>query len=84
MTTTKSGTRWMAVLLAALMLIGLFPISAHAATIADGSATATVGPVERYYFLRTTAGTVLGASAYQYTTNDGLTGPAYCINHGLN
>ena len=84
MTRTKSGTRWTAFLLAALMLLGLLPISANAATINDGSKTATIGPVERYYFLRTTAGTVLGASAYQYTTNDGLTGPAYCIDHGLN
>lgn len=84
MTRTKSETRWTAFVLAALMLLGLLPISANAATINDGSKTATIGPVERYYFLRTTAGTVLGASAYQYTTNDGLTGPAYCIDHGLN
>ena len=83
MTRTKSRTRWIALILAAVMLIGLVPIVANAATIAEGSATATVAPVERYYYLHTTAGTALGASAYQYTTNDGVTGPAYCIDHGL-
>ena len=84
MTSTKSRTRWMALILTALMLIGLFPMSAFAATIADGSATATISLGKRNYFLKTTAGTSLGASAYQYTTNDGLTGPSYCVNHGLN
>ena len=83
MTRTKSGARWISLILAAVMLIGYFPIDANAATIADGSSTATIGPVERHYYLKTTAGTSLGASAYQYTTNDGVTGPAYCIDHGL-
>ena len=81
MTHTKSKTRWIAFVLAALMLIGLFPMSVFAASIADGSATATISLGNRNYYLKTTAGTSLGASAYQYTTNDGITGPAYCINH---
>ena len=84
MTHTKSKTRWIAFVLAALMLIGLFPMSVFAASIADGSATATISLGNRNYYLKTTVGTSLGASAYQYTTNDGITGPAYCINHGLN
>ena len=71
----------MALILTALMLIGLFPMSAFAATLADGSATATISLGKRNYFLKTTAGTSLGASAYKYTTNDGVTGSAYCINH---
>ncbi len=84
MTHTKSKTRYLALILAALMLIGLFPTSAFAASIADGSTSVTVSLGNRQYYLKTTAGTSLGASAYQYTTNDGITGPAYCINHGLN
>ena len=83
MTKTNPRTRAIALALAALMLVGLLPMTASASTIADGSKTCTVAPVERYYYLTTTAGTRLGASAYQYVTNDGLTGPAYCIDHGL-
>ena len=81
MTHTKSKTRYLALILAALMLIGLFPTSAFAASLADGSATATIALGNRNYYLKTTAGTSLGASAYQYTTNDGLTGPGFCVNH---
>ncbi len=58
-------------------------LPASAASIGDGSATCTVSLTDRNYYLTTTAGTSLGASAYQYTTNDGLNGPAYCIDHGL-
>ena len=84
MTKTKNRTRALSLLLALLMFASLFSIPASAASIAEGSKTATIAPVERHYYLKTTAGTKLGASAYKYTTNDGLTGPAYCINHGLN
>ena len=76
--------RALSLFLAILSLFSLLAVSASASTIADGSRTCTIAPVERHYFLTTTAGTRLGASAYQYTTNDGLTGPAYCIDHGLN
>ena len=83
MTKTKSGTRVLSLLLALLMLTGLLPLPANAASIGDGSTSCnvTLGPGE--YYLKTTAGTKLGAWSYTYTTNDGLTGPAYCINHGL-
>ncbi len=84
MTITKTRTRMLALLLAIISVIGLLPLTANAASIEDGSATCTIAPVERHRFLTTTAGTTLGASSYQYTTNDGLTGPAYCIDHGLN
>ena len=84
MTKTSSGMRALALFLAMLMLFGILPMTASASTIADGSRTCTIAPVERHFYLTTTAGTRLGASAYQYTTNDGLTGPAYCVDHGLN
>ena len=84
MTKTATKTKVLSLFLAVLMLVGMLPMSAFAATVGDGSTSCTVSMTERNYFLRTTAGTTLGASSYQYTTNDGLTGPAYCINHGLN
>lgn len=81
MTKINSRTRILALFLAVLTLFSILPMTASASTIADGSKTCTIAPVERHYFLTTTAGTRLGASAYKYTTNDGLTGPAYCIDH---
>jgi len=84
MTKTRPRTRVFALLLAVLTLFGILPMTASASTIADGSKTCTIALAERHYYLTTTAGTRLGASAYKYTTNDGLTGPAYCIDHGLN
>lgn len=84
MTKTSSRMRALALFLAMLTLFGILPMTASASTIADGSRTCTIAPVERHFYLTTTAGTRLGASAYQYTTNDGLTGPAYCVDHGLN
>ena len=66
-----------------ILFLGVLPMPSHASSIGNGSQTATIASVERHYFLQTTAGTNLGASAYQYVTNDGLTGPGYCIDHGL-
>ena len=60
---TNTRTRFLAFCLAALMLIGILPLTASASTIADGSKTCTVAPSARYYYLTTTAGTRLGASA---------------------
>jgi len=82
-TATSYGGRALSLLLALLMTFSLFSVGASASTIEDGSRTAsmTLGP--GHFFLKTTAGTSLGAWGYTYTTNDGLTGPAYCVNHGL-
>ena len=82
-TATSYGKRALSLFLALLMTVSLLSVGASASTIEDGSKTAamTLGPGQ--FFLKTTAGTSLGAWSYTYTTNDGLTGPAYCINHGL-
>lgn len=74
--------RLTALVLAACTILGL-GIPAQAASIADGSKTCTVALAPIHNFLTTTAGTSLRAGGYIYTTNDGLTGPAYCIDHGL-
>ena len=84
---TKSHpmNRALALILALCAMLSLLTVGASAATstIEDGSRTAamTLGP--GHHYLKTTAGTTLGAWEYTYTTNDGLTGPAYCIDHGL-
>ena len=82
---TKSHpmNRALALILALCALLSLLTVGASASTIEDGSKTAsmTLGP--GHFYLQTTAGTSLGAWGYTYTTNDGLTGPAYCIDHGL-
>lgn len=74
--------RIVALALAVCSVLGMC-VTAQASSIADGSKTATIGLAERHTYLTTTAGTTLGATSYEYKTNDGLTGPAYCINHGL-
>ena len=77
MTQYKSWTRIMALVLAALALIGILPMAASASSIADGSATCEVTRInERQFYLTTTAGKRLGAFAYRYLTNDGLTATA--------
>ncbi|MBR4657570.1 MAG: Cys-Gln thioester bond-forming surface protein [Oscillospiraceae bacterium] len=82
----KNWVRAFALILAVITVFGIMPImSASASTIADGSATCEVVPInQRQFLLTTTAGKRLGAFAYRYTTNDGLTGTAYCIDHVLN
>ncbi len=80
---TRKVKRFLALALAVVMVVGLMPHGANAQTIADGSKTCTVKAVDRNHFLTTDKGTRLGASYAEYTTNDGLTGPAYCIDHGL-
>ena len=75
--------KMLALVLVFCTLLSICTMSASASSIADGSKTCTVAPAVRHTYLTTTAGTSLGASGYTYTTNDGLTGPAYCIDHGL-
>ena len=75
--------RLLALMLVACTILGLGGIPAQAASIADGTQTCSVALGMRNNFLVTTAGTTLRAGDYTYTTNDGLSGPAYCIDHGL-
>ena len=73
--------RVLALLLALTSLLSLLSVGASASSIEDGSRTATMTLGKGQFYLRTTAGTTLGAWGYTYTTDDGLTGPAYCVNH---
>ncbi len=74
--------RLLALVLVACTFLGL-GIPAQAASIADGSKTCTVSLAPIHNYLQTTAGTWLRAGGYDYKTNDNITGPAYCIDHGL-
>lgn len=74
--------RLIAAVLTVCTILGV-SIPASAASIADGSKTCSVAPAPVHTYLQTTAGTWLRAGGYDYTTNDNLTGPAYCIDHGL-
>ena len=77
---------WKYRLLAALLAVcTMFSVClpAQAATIADGSKTVTVHNDTRHNYLTTTAGNTIGGGYRYYKTNDGITGPAYCIDWGL-
>ena len=74
--------RLLAFCLVICTLFGL-GLPAHASSIMDGSKTASVVIAPVHTFLQTRSGYFLHGSGYTYTTNDGLSGPAYCINHGL-
>lgn len=75
-------TRLLALMLVFCMMFGV-NISAQASSIADGSQTCTIGLAEVHNYLSTATGTSLRGRAFEYKTNDGITGPAYCIDHGL-
>ncbi len=76
-------SRVTALLLAAALALSLLPLSAMAASVGDGSKTASMSLGPHRNYLTTTAGTRLSAWQYQYKTNNSITGPAWCINYGL-
>lgn len=72
----------MVLAVASIASIGIIP--AQAASISDGgSKTVTIKMGTRHSYLETTNGNALGGESWTYTTNDDITGPAYCINWGL-
>ena len=70
-----------------LVMICSFALGSFAAseqTIGDGkSTTVTVKMKEKFSIMRTTDGVKLNGYAWEYKTDTGITGPAYCINWGL-
>ena len=51
--------------------------------ILSGSGTVTIQQAGYGKYLGTTKGSSIGGGYWKYTSNDGLTGTAYCVNHGL-
>lgn len=77
------GKRAAALLLLVAMLLSL-AINVSAETLSDGVAkTVTISMNEKFSFLQTTNGNKLSGYAWGYTTDTGITGPAYCVNWGL-
>ena len=80
------GKRALSILLLVTMLFSLFAadVSALTETISDGkSKTVTIKMDEKFSIMQTTAGNKLNGYSWIYTTDTGITGPAYCINWGL-
>ncbi len=80
------GKRALSILLLMTMLFSLFAadVSALTETISDGkSKTVTIKMDEKFSIMQTTAGNKLNGYSWIYTTDTGITGPAYCINWGL-
>ena len=70
-------------ILALIYIIGCLPVSA-AESISDGGSTyVTIEKGHYGSYLRTTDGNKIGARNWIYKTNDGITGPGYCVNYNL-
>ena len=84
MITKKLINRILSVVFIISSIVSTGSIPLQAASISDGnSKTVTIEMGTRYTYLESTAGVALGGEAWTYLTNDGISGPAYCINHGL-
>ncbi len=80
----KFTQKAMAMLLAITTVFSIMVMPAQAASISDGnSKTVTIKMGNRNSYLTLSNGNTLGGNSWNYTTNDGITGPGYCINWGL-
>ena len=79
----KHFKRILSILLAVVTLIGILAIPASAATLGD-SGTVTIQQAGYGNYLSKSTGGTIGGGYWKYTSNDGLTGTAYCVNWGLN
>ena len=85
------GSRVISLLLALAPLLSLvvFPASAAEVTpapdksLGDGSTSVTIAKGTNLHILSKSTGGTIGGSAWAYTSNDNITGPAYCVNWGL-
>ena len=77
----KFSTRLLSLLLVIVTLAGLL-IPASAASL-SGSGTVRITQDGFGNYLNKTSGGTIGGGYWKYTSNDGLTGSAYCVNWGL-
>ena len=85
------GRHVLSLLLALTMMLSMFAQPASAAevtpgsskSLGDGSTSVTIAKGTNLHILRKSTGGTIGGSAWTYTSNDGITGPAYCVNWGL-
>ena len=79
------NNRWkrlLAMLLVVTTLFSLLMVPANAASLND-SGSVTIQYLGRHEYLSKSTGGSLSGSSWSYTSNDGLTGTAYCVNWGL-
>ena len=77
------GRKAAALLLLLCTLFSLVP-NVSAESLNDGIArTVTIKMNEKFSLMRTTDGNSLNGYAWEYTTDTGFSGPAFCINWGL-
>ena len=84
------GKRIISLLLALVTLFSLLSVSVSAAVVpssnqslGDGSTSVTIKKGTQMNILSKSTGGTIGGSSWSYTSNDGITGPAYCVNWGL-
>lgn len=77
----------LSIVLTAATMLSLIVIPATAAepgqSLGNGSSYVTIEKGTNYHFLYKSTGGTIGGSAWTYVSNDGITGPAYCVNWGL-
>lgn len=86
----QRASQAVSMLLALVTLFSLLVGTASAAvppdnsgSLADGSTSVTIDKGTNYHILKKSTGGTIGGSAWTYTSDKGITGPAYCVNWGL-
>ena len=78
----KRFSRLLSMLLVMATMFGLLALPANAASLSD-SGTVTIQQAGYGNYLSRSTGGTIGGGYWKYTSNNGLTGTAYCVNHGL-
>ncbi len=78
----KRFSKALTLLLALVTLVSTLAISASAATLGDSNSVTVKSNGREEYLSKSTGGTI-GSGLWTFTSNDGLTGTAYCVNWGL-
>ncbi len=78
----KHFNRLLSMLLVVATLFGLMAVPASAASLGD-SGTVTIQQAGYGNYLSKKNGGTIGGGYWKYTSNNGVTGTAYCVNHGL-
>ena len=79
----KHFNRLLSMLLVVATLFGILAVPASAANSLSGSGTVTIQQAGYGKYLSKTTGGTIGGGYWKYTSDNGLTGTAYCVNHGL-
>ena len=78
----KRVNRLLSILLTVITLLGVMSLPANAASL-NNSGTVTIQQAGYGKYLTKSTGGTIGGGYWTYTSNDGLTGTAYCVNWGL-